>query len=100
ERHRRSGVRVGLLHALRYLRDDGHLTEWQIIAACAVFDWYAEHLESPSKVIYRDHPQAVSWFLDTSKKHIRLIERLAAIAKAHNICIIRREPTASIEAKD
>jgi hypothetical protein len=90
ERHRRSGVRIGLLHAIRYLRDDGLLNSRQIRAASAVFDWYADHLASPSKSTFRVHPRAVSWFHHTSTQHLRRIERLATIAEAHDIRVIRR----------
>ena len=60
--HEDSRQRLGILHAVRYLRDDKKLTRSELARANRVFDWLYLHLDAPSKKILRSNPAAVSWF--------------------------------------
>lgn len=81
---------LGVLHAIRYLRDDGKLTSSQLKLANKIFDWLFDNLEAPNKKILQKNPTAVSWFRDGAKRHIKQVERLIPIAEAHGHKVIRR----------
>lgn len=91
ERHHRSGQRVGQIHAIRYLRDDRLLTQRQLRAATVVINWLADHLAAPGEVILRNHPSAVSWFRESSGRHLVRMHRLVNIAESNGVGVRRRQ---------
>ena len=91
EIHEDSGRYLGILHAVRYLRDDNKLTSSQLKISNKVFDWLYKNLEAPDKKTLRKYPTAVSWFREEAKKHIKQMERLAPIVAAHDYKMKRRK---------
>jgi hypothetical protein len=91
--HQDSRQRLGILHAVRYLRDDKKLTRSELARANRVFDWLYSHLEAPSKKTLRNNPAAVSWFRIESEEHIKRVERLIPIVEAHGYVANRRIST-------
>jgi hypothetical protein len=88
--HQDSRQPLGILQAVRYLRDDDRLTASQFAKADAVFDWLYSHLDAPSKKLLRSNPTAVSWFRVEAREHIRRVERLIPIVEAHGYVAKRR----------
>jgi hypothetical protein len=91
ERHHRSGQRLGLIHAIRYMRDDGLLTQRQLQAATVVINWLADHLSAPGRIVLRTNPSAVSWFRESSGKHLVRMQRLVNIAESNGVSVRRRQ---------
>lgn len=89
--HGDSRQRLGILHAVRYLRDDKQLTHSELARANRVFDWLYLHLDAPSRKILRSNPAAVSWFRIDAREHIKRVERLASIVEAHGYVVSRRK---------
>ena len=74
---------VGIFHAVRYLRDDGMLTEEQEEIANKVFDWLYDHMDAPAEEILARHGRAISWFRATAASHIAQADKLVSIVEAH-----------------
>jgi hypothetical protein len=91
EFHETSGQQLGIFHAVRYLRDDGALTEAEEAAANEVFDWIFDNLESPDNGLLANHAAAVSWFRDNAVQHLQYAQRLVPILEAHGYRVIRTE---------
>jgi hypothetical protein len=81
--HEESGQPLGILHAVRYLRDDHRLTGEQEETANDVFDWLYVHLDAPGENVLKANPDAVSWFRATAIDHIAQAERLIPILEYH-----------------
>ena len=88
--HEDSRQQLGILHAVRYLRDDKELTPSELTRANRVFDWLYSHLDAPSKKTLRSNPTAVSWFRVGAREHIKRVERLIPIVEAHGYIARRR----------
>jgi transposase-like protein len=80
-----------VVHAIRYLRDDRLLTKRQLQAATVVINWLADHLEAPDRVVLRTHPSAVSWFRESSGRHLVRMQRLVNIAESNGVNVRRRQ---------
>src|SRR5215813_14069405 len=91
--HQDSRQRLGILHAVRYLRDDKKLTQSELARANRVFDWLYSHLRAPGKKTLKRNPAAVSWFRIEAEQHIKRVERLIPIAEAHGYVVSRRKST-------
>ena len=88
--HEDSRQQLGILHAVRYLRDDKELTSSERARANRVFNWLYSHLDAPSKKMLRSNPNAVSWFRIGAHEHIKRVERLIPIVEAHGYIAKRR----------
>ncbi|HEY6249935.1 MAG TPA: hypothetical protein VI685_08230 [Candidatus Angelobacter sp.] len=83
--------KLGVFHAVRYLRDQGelypHEEEWHD----SIRQWFDENLERPTRFtaskrpFYRRKNKALSWFRDTAREHIRWIRGLVAILQNHGV---------------
>lgn len=87
EKNPSSQKRLGIFHALRYLRDDGELSVEELDLMNQVMDWFAIHLNTPDIFTHsnrnRSDPKAVSWFKDTANGHISNFRKIVAVLKAH-----------------
>ena len=93
-KHEDSRQPLGILHAVRYLRDDKRLTSSQLARANRVFDWLYSHLDAPTTRTLRSNPTAVSWFRIGAREYIKRVERLIPIVEAHGY-VARRKTSAN-----
>jgi hypothetical protein len=101
EVHAESRQPVGIFHAVRYLRDDGLLTDKQLEIANEVFDWLYDHLDAPDEHILEVNPEAVSWFRATATDHIVQAKRLIPILEDHGYqvtSVMLRDPGSIVYA--
>jgi hypothetical protein len=84
-----AGHPLGIFHAVRYLRDDGHLTVEQEDLANTVFDWLYDHLDAPGEQVLEANPEAVSWFRASATDHIANAERLIPILEDHGYSVVK-----------
>ncbi len=86
-----SGRRLGVLHALRYLREDGRLLPWEHDRADEIKDWFNTHLERPASFNRSSRPnrleKALSWFKDSAVSHIALMREIAEILESHGVTV-------------
>ncbi len=87
--HRDSRKPLGILQAVRWLRDAKELTASEFAKADSVFRWLSLHLSAPSKQMLRSNRTAVSWFRAEAREHIRKVERLIPIVQAHGFVASR-----------
>lgn len=89
EIHPDSGRRVGVIHALYYLRDDGELLPWEHDRAIEIMRWLDDNLERPQSFNRSSRPnrleKALSWFKDTASDHIAAMREVAAIVESHAV---------------
>jgi hypothetical protein len=87
--HPYSGRRLGILHAVRYLRDDGKLLQWEYDRADEIVGWFNEYLERPGPFNRSSRPhrleKALSWFKDSARHHIDMMREMVAILESHGI---------------
>jgi hypothetical protein len=88
-----SGQPLGIFHAVRYLRDDGQLTQEQEEIANTVFDWLHDHLDAPGEEVLEANPEAISWFRATATDHIAQAERLIPILEDHGYQVVKARQT-------
>ncbi len=82
EKHAKSNRRIGIFHAIRYLRDDGELTDDELREMDQVMEWFANHMEAPERF---SRTKAISWFKDSAKEHISSIRKIITVLRAHDI---------------
>ncbi|MHB8882634.1 MAG: hypothetical protein ACYC69_14145 [Thermodesulfovibrionales bacterium] len=82
EKHVKSTSRLGIFHAIRYLRDDGELTDDELREMDQVMEWFADHMEAPDRL---SRTKAISWFKDSPKEHISNIRKIVAVLRTHDI---------------
>lgn len=83
QRCEESNQKLGIMHAVRYLRDDDELTEVEFKLANRIMTWYGDNLESPLDYLNKQKSKKsdvfISWFKDSAKEHINKARELAAI---------------------
>jgi len=84
-----SQKRLGIFHAIRYLRDDGKLSSYEEAHMNEVMDWFADNLEKPNRFsrAKRKKPvgKAISWFEDNAIEHISKMREIMLVLKSHGI---------------
>lgn len=86
EIHPRSGRRLGVLHAIRYMVDDHELDAHELKHVESVRDWFNLRLERPDSFSRRrrsDQKLALSWFRDSAHEHISKMREMAAVLERH-----------------
>lgn len=86
-----SNQRLGIFHAVRYLRDDGELSSLEFSVADKLFDWFSANLESPLDFLYRQKSRKstiyISWFKSSAIDHIAKARELSAVLENKDICV-------------
>jgi len=89
EIHLDSNQRLGIFHAIRYLRDDNELTEGEFKLADSLMTWFADNMESPIEFLNKQKSKKsetyISWFKDTASEHIRNARELSKIIEGKNV---------------
>lgn len=88
-----SNQKLGVFHAIRYLRDDGELSDYEFSIASNLMSWFADNLESPldwlNKQRLKKSDICISWFKDDAKIWISKTRELASILEAKDILVER-----------
>ena len=93
ELHETSGRGLGVFHAARYLRDDGHLFPYEEAHLEDLIEWFNLHLEKPTRFTaskppyYRKKNRAISWFRDSAHEHISRIHEIVTILENHGVTV-------------
>src|SRR2546425_6972016 len=66
-RHEDSKREKGLFSALYELRDEGRLTDYELVWFTEQAQWFNAHLKAPKAL---DDPAAIMWFKSTATEHI------------------------------
>jgi hypothetical protein len=88
-----SNMELGVFHAIRNLRDEGKLLDFEEEQHDLIREWFNEHLEKPTRFtaskppFYRKKNKAISWFKDTAHEHLAQIRGLVAILKSHGVVV-------------
>ena len=91
EIHPDSGRRLGVLHALRYLRDEEKLLAWEQDRADEIAEWFSRHLERPTSFNRSSRSnrleKALSWFKDGATDHIVHMREISGILESHGLAV-------------
>jgi hypothetical protein len=82
-----------VFHAIRNLRDDGKLSEYEQEQDDVIDKWFDENLEKPTRFtaskppFYRKKSKAISWFKDSAHEHLARVRSLVAILQNHGVSV-------------
>lgn len=83
--------KLGIFHAIRYLRDDGELSKVEFDLADEVFHWFGQNLESPLDYLNKQKSTKsdafISWFKASAKEHIDKARVLVKILENKNTIV-------------
>lgn len=86
-----SGQKLGIFHAIRYLYDDGELTDLEFDLADRLMAWFSKNLGSPLRYLNKQKSKKsviyISWFKVSSKSHIEKARELASILENKDISV-------------
>ena len=86
-----SGQKLGILHAIRYLNDDGELSKIEFELADKIMTWFSSNLKSPLDNLNKKKSKKseiyISWFKISAKKHISKARELVSILENKNISV-------------
>jgi hypothetical protein len=84
---------LGVFHAVRYLRDEGRLYDYEQQEHDLIRQWFNENLERPSRFtsskapFYRKKNKAICWFKDCAHVHLDWARSLVAILENHGVSV-------------
>lgn len=83
--------RLGIFHAIRYLRDDGKLSPQEEERMNDIMDWFAENLEKPNRLSKSASKssanKAITWFRDTASNHISKMWEIVSVLKTYGTTV-------------
>ncbi len=74
----------GLFSALYELRDEGRLTDYELIWFNEQGQWFNAHLKGPKPL---NDPAAIMWFKSTATEHIARMRALAALLEHKDMSV-------------
>ena len=84
-----SQKRLGIFHAIRYLRDDGKLLPYEEENMNQIMTWFSENLKKPNRLSKstKRHSanKAITWFKDSAIECISKIREIVSILESHGI---------------
>ena len=91
EHHPESNQKTGIFHAVRYMRDDGELTEEEFNIADELMGWFSDNMKSPIEYLNKQKSKKsevyISWFKDSAREHIKKARELSEVIKNKNVSI-------------
>ena len=86
-----SNQRLGVFHAIRYLRDDGELFDYELNQAENIMGWFYDNLESPldniSKQKLKKSDFLISWFKVSATEHISKVREFVTLLESKGITV-------------
>ncbi len=83
--------KLGIFHAIRYLREDGELSDYELSIANQLMGWFADNLESPldwlNKQRLKKSDVYISWFKDSANMWISKARELARLLESKDILV-------------
>ncbi|TQV72201.1 hypothetical protein FLL45_18450 [Aliikangiella marina] len=84
--------KIGIFHAIRYLRDDGELTEEEFRVADSLKSWFEKSMDSPfenmSSKKLKGPDRYISWFKDSAIEPIKKVRVLSSLIENKGFAII------------
>lgn len=86
-----SSQKLGIFHAIRYMRDDNELTESEFEVANEIVNWFSVNLESPLDFLNNQKSKKsdvyISWFKASAKEHITKARGFSAILENKDVAV-------------
>ncbi|MDU0354469.1 hypothetical protein RS130_11465 [Paraglaciecola aquimarina] len=86
-----SNQRLGIFHAIRYLKDDGEFLPYELAQAESVMNWFSNHLESPLDYLNKQKSKKsdvfISWFKVSARLHIQKVREFAIILEGKGVIV-------------
>ncbi len=82
ELNEESNQRLGIFHAVRYMKDDNKFYDYELEQIEEIMNWFSKHLESPldhlNKKKLKRSNVFISWFKISATRHIAKVRVLAS----------------------
>ncbi|NMR25349.1 hypothetical protein HH219_07360 [Pseudoalteromonas sp. NEC-BIFX-2020_015] len=86
-----SNQRLGLFHAVRYMKDDNKFLDYELEQVERTMDWFNNHLESPLDYLntqkLRKSDVFISWFKISAKKHISKVREFIVLLESKGVVV-------------
>lgn len=86
-----SNQKLGVFHAVRYMRDDNELTIFEYEAADKMVAWFSAHLEFPLDFLNKQRSKksdvCISWFKSSAKEHIAKAREFSSILENKEVTV-------------
>lgn len=86
-----SNQRLGLFHAVRYMKDDNKFLDYELEQAKRTMDWFNNNLESPLDYLntqkLRKADIFISWFKISAKKHISKVREFVVLLESKGVVV-------------
>ena len=83
--------RLGIFHAIRYLKDDGEFLPYELAQAEQTMNWFSNNLESPLDYLNKQKSKKsdvfVSWFKVSAKLHIQKVREFAILLESKGVIV-------------
>lgn len=86
-----SNQRLGLFHAVRYMKDDNKFLDYELELAELTMEWFNNHLESPLDYLnaqkFRKSDIFISWFKISAKEHISMVREFVVLLESKGVVV-------------
>ena len=82
-----SGSRLGVVHAVERLLDDGLLEAYEATVVKDAFAWLDRHLPVPTGAKRKGRARAISWFKDSAAQAIEQMWSMVSILREHGVSV-------------
>lgn len=86
-----SNQRLGIFHAIRYMKDDNEFFDYELEQAEQTMEWFNNHLESPLHYLNKQKSKKsdvfISWFKMSAKEHISKVREFVFLLENKGVVV-------------
>jgi len=86
-----SNQRLGIFHAVRYMKDDNEFFDYELEQAEQTMEWFNKHLESPLDYLNKQKSKKsdvfISWFKMSAKEHISKVREFVFLLESKGVVV-------------
>lgn len=86
-----SNQRLGIFHAIRYMKDENKFYDFELEQVEKIMGWFSLHLESPldhlNKQKSNKSDNFISWFKISANEHISMVRDFAFLLESKGVVV-------------
>lgn len=86
-----SNQRLGLFHAVRYMKDDNKFLDYELEQVEKTMKWFNHHLESPLDYLntqkFKKSDIFISWFKTSAKEYISMVREFVVLLESKGVVV-------------
>lgn len=86
-----SNQRLGIFHAVKYMKDDNKFFDYELEQAEQTMEWFNKHLESPLDYLNKQKSKKsdifISWFKMSAKEHITKVREFVFLLESKGVVV-------------